>query len=189
MKRRHVKLPIEQGDIDGLCSVYSVLNSCKLLFGHGEKLDEQLFKTLCSGIDDLFPQILWEGTGVPTVYRLLKFADAWTQKHHRRRLHWRAPLMRTKFRRVEDYLERLRHDLDERAQHGRGVWIVGLGDPWDHWTTVNRISGRTVWFYDSWGLDRHRFDAFTFDEKKAGEGKGKKIMLDQHQSFLVWREN
>lgn len=187
MKRRRVRLPIEQGDIDGLCAVYSVLNSCKLLFGHGEKLDEKLFEVLCGAIADLFPEILWEGAGVPTVYKLLKAADAWTRRQHGAQLHWRAPLMRTTYRRVDDFLARLRADLDACAEQGRGVWIVGLGAPWEHWTIVDRIGERTVWFYDSWGMDRYRFDSFTFDAKKAGEAKGQKIMIDQHQSFLVWR--
>jgi hypothetical protein len=29
-----------------------VLNACKLLFNHSEKLDTQLFKALCKGIPD-----------------------------------------------------------------------------------------------------------------------------------------
>jgi len=39
MVRKALK-PEQQGHIDGMCAVYSVLNACKLLFDHSEKLDE-----------------------------------------------------------------------------------------------------------------------------------------------------
>lgn len=184
MIRKRARLPVEQGDIDGLCSIYATLNACKLMFGHTEKQDERLLEVLCKGVGDLFPQIVWDGTGVPTLYRLFRIADAWTQKKHKARLLWGAPLMRTKFSRVEDYFERLREELAAHGE-GRAVWIVGLGDPWDHWTAVDRIAGRTVYFFDSWGMKHYRFDSFTLDKTKAGEGTGKKIMIDTHQSFLL----
>lgn len=185
MTKRRARLPVEQGDIDGLCAVYATLNACKLLFGHTEKQDEKLFEVLCAGIADLFPQILWDGTGVPTMYRLFRIADAWVQKKHKARLVWSAPLMRTKFSRADRFFARLRGDLETAQETGRAAWIVGLGAPWEHWTVIERISGGVVWFYDSWGMGHYRFDSFTLDKGKAGEGKGKKIMIDTHQTFLL----
>lgn len=176
--------PVEQGDIDGLCSIYATLNACKLLFGHDEKQDEKLLETLCKGVGDLFPDIVFDGTGVPTMYRLFREADKWVRKKHKARLVWGAPLMRTKFRRPEDWFARLRGDL-EAFDEGKAAWIVGLGKPWEHWTVVERVSGGTVWFYDSWGMKRYRFDSFTLDKKKAGDKPGQKIMIDTHQSFFL----
>ena len=34
--------PEMQGHIDGMCSVYAVLNACKLMFDHTEQSDERL---------------------------------------------------------------------------------------------------------------------------------------------------
>jgi hypothetical protein len=34
-------------------------------------------------------------------------------------------------------------------------------------------------------MKHYRFDSFTLDKTKAGEGTGKKIMIDTHQSFLL----
>lgn len=184
MKKRHLR-PVQQGKIDGLCSIYATLNACKLLYGHTEKQDEKLLRVLCSGVADLFPQIVWEGTGVPTMYRLFRIADDWARKTHKRRLRWGAPLMRTTFSRPAAFFARLREDLDLDPEGGSAVWVAGLGEPWDHWTVIDRISDRAVWFYDSWGMGHYRFDSFTLNETKAGEGKGKKIMIDTHQSFLL----
>lgn len=176
--------PVEQGDIDGLCSIYATLNACKLMFGHGEKQDEKLLEILCKGVADLFPDIVFDGTGVPTMYRLFRIADEWVQKKHKARLVWSAPLMRTKFRRPEDWFARLRSDL-ESCEEGKAAWIVGLGKPWEHWTVAERVSDSSVWFYDSWGMKRYRFDSFTLDKTKAGEDPGQKIMIDTHQSFFL----
>ena len=63
MVRKALK-PEQQGHIDGMCAVYSVLNACKLLFDHSEKLDAQLFKALCEGTRNLFPKIVYDGTEV-----------------------------------------------------------------------------------------------------------------------------
>ena len=115
--------PVEQGDIDGLCSIYATLNACKLMFGHTEKQDEKLLEALCKGVGDLFPQIVWDGTGVPTMYRLFRIADAWVQKKHKVRLLWGAPLMRTKFRRPEHWFDRLRNDLNS-YEEGKAAWIA-----------------------------------------------------------------
>jgi hypothetical protein len=81
-------LPQHQGHIDGMCAVYSVLNACKLLFDHSEKLDRQLFKALCEAVPDLFPNIVYDGTQVAGVSRLLDAAKAWTNHIHKRELIW-----------------------------------------------------------------------------------------------------
>jgi hypothetical protein len=78
--------PEHQGHIDGMCAVYSVLNACKLLFDHTEKLDAQLFKALCEGIPDLFPKIVYDGTEVAGMSRLLNAAKTWTKHIHKREL-------------------------------------------------------------------------------------------------------
>ncbi|HMN73102.1 MAG TPA: hypothetical protein PKA55_14655 [Rhodoblastus sp.] len=184
MKKRRVRRPVEQGDIDGLCAIYSTLNACKLMFHQSEKQDEKLLETLCKGVADQFPRIVWEGAGVPTLYRLFRIADDWAQRKHKARLLWGAPLMRAKFDSADAFLDRLRAGL-EAFDDGAAVWIVGLGNPWHHWTVVERVTGRRVYFFDSWGMKHYRFDSFTLDENAAGEGRGKKIKIDPHQSFLL----
>lgn len=182
--KRRRKAPVEQGDIDGLCSIYATLNACKLMFSHDETQDEKLLEVLCRGVGDLFPQIVWDGTGVPTMYRLFRLADEWVASKHKARLLWGAPLMRRKFAAPEAYFAHLRGMIAAHGE-GRAVWVVGLGKPWDHWTVIDRISAGAVYFYDSWGMKRYRFDSFTLDKDKAGEGVGQKIMIDTHQSFLL----
>ncbi len=179
---RRFRQPQQQGRIDGLCAVYAALNACKLLHGGGWKLDEKLFRHLCQSIADLFPDIVYDGTGVNGVYRLLDAASAFVADETGRTLTWRAPLMRTKFDRVDRYFGRLRADLEVAPSR---AWIIGLNKPWDHWTVVRRVTAREVHFFDSYGMRRYPVSSFTIDKRKAGEGAGQKIMIDQHQSYLV----
>ncbi len=95
--------PQTQGHIDGLCAVYTVVNACKLLFDHSEKMDQQLFKALCLGTSDLFPKIVYDGTEVVGVRRLLDAAVEWTRRAHKCDLVWSQPLFRQNKATVEDY--------------------------------------------------------------------------------------
>jgi hypothetical protein len=177
--------PEHQGHIDGMCAVYSVLNACKLLFDHSEKLDTQLFKALCEGIPDLFPKIVYDGTEVAGISRLLNAAKTWTEHIHKRELIWSQPTHHKTFATVEDYFAYVRSALNG-SDGERQAAIVGLGKPWDHWTVVQRVGQRRAVFFDSWGFPRTTgFDYFTFDKEKAGEGDDEQTLLVYHQTFLL----
>jgi hypothetical protein len=177
--------PEQQGHIDGMCAVYSVLNACKLLFDHSEKMDERLFKALCEAIPDLFPNIVYDGTEVAGISRLLDAATAWADRVHKRELAWSQPTHRKTIATVEDYFAYVRSALNT-ADGKRTAAIVGLGKPWDHWTVVRTVGRRRAFFFDSWGFPRTTgFDCFTFDKKKAGEGDNEQILLVYHQTFIL----
>jgi hypothetical protein len=177
--------PEHQGHIDGMCAVYSVLNASKLLFDHSEKLDTQLFKALCEGIPDLFPKIVYDGTEVAGISRLLNAAKTWTEHVHKRELIWSWPTHHRTFAKVEDYFAYLRSALNG-SEGERKAAIVGLSKFWDHWTVVQRVGQRRAVFFDSWGFPRTTgFDYFTFDKEKAGEGDDEQTLLVYHQTFLL----
>jgi hypothetical protein len=177
--------PETQGHIGGMCAVYAVLNACKLLFDHSERTDEQLFKALCLGISDLFPKIVYGGTEVVGVRRLLGAAAAWTAHVHRRELLWSQPLFRKKIATVDEYFSWLRTEL-KPVESGRRAAIIGLGKPWRHWTVARSVRGGRAYYFDSWGFpDSTAFSYFTFDKDRAGEGKNQKTLLMQHQTFML----
>ena len=177
--------PEHQGHIDGMCAVYSVLNACKLLFDHSDKLDAKLFKALCEAIPDLFPKIVYDGTEVAGISRLLDAAKEWTAHIHKRELSWSQPIHRITITTVEDYFAYVRSALDS-GDGERKVAIIGLGKPWDHWTVVRSVERRRAVFFDSWGFpSKTDFDYFTFDKKKAGEGDDEQTLLVYHQTFII----
>jgi hypothetical protein len=177
--------PHRQGNIDGLCAVYAVLNACRLLFDHSEKMDERLFKALCLSISDLFPKIVYGGTEVEGLTRLLDGAKDWTARVHKRDLAWSQPLRRRTMPTVEAYFDYLRAEL-RPADGGRRAVIIGLGKPWEHWTVVRGVRGGRATYFDSWGFRASTaFSHFTFDKSRAGEGKNQKTLLMHHQTFVL----
>src|SRR5947209_8686665 len=100
--------PEMQGHIDGMCSVYAVLNACLLMFDHKEQSDERLFKFLCQSISDLFPDIIYEGTEVAGIKRLLDASVVWTANRHHREMTWSQPLQRRPMANVDEYFSYVR---------------------------------------------------------------------------------
>jgi hypothetical protein len=74
--------PDQQGKFDGLCAVYSILNSIKLLYHVGEDDLDAMFRSLCESLPDKFPRALWDGLGVPEIRRLLNYSVDYLSKYH-----------------------------------------------------------------------------------------------------------
>ena len=186
-RKPHALAPQQQGRIDGLCALYATLNGCKHLFEHAQRSDERLFKHLCeTAVPDLFPKIMYEGTDTKGVRRLLAGAADWARATHHRELAWSAPAWRRSFRTARDYFAFLRATLERLEEGERAVFVVGLATPLDHWTVFTGATASDALLFDSWGLDKSMpIDAFTLSAKQAGEGPGKKIQIDYHQTFMM----
>ncbi len=186
--------PQMQGRIDGLCALYTVLNACKLLFDHSERMDQRLLKALCKGAADLFPAIIYDGVEVDGLLRLLEAAQGWTKRVHRCDLICSRPLHRRKMETVGEYFTWLQSELTPGGETRRAA-IIGLGKPWEHWTVVSRVENRRAHYFDSWGFPNSYgsstgrnwtgFSYFTLDKEKAGEEKGQKALLEYHQTFIL----
>jgi hypothetical protein len=177
--------PEMQGHIDGMCSVYAVLNACKLMFDHAEQSDERLFKFLCQSISDLFPEIIYDGTEVAGIKRLLDASIAWTAKTHHREMTWSQPLKRQPMADVEEYFSYLRSQF-AASPEGRTAAIIGLGKPWGHWTVIRKVERDKAFFFDSWGFPKSKsFDFFTFNKSLAGEDTEDTTYLMYHQTFFM----
>jgi hypothetical protein len=177
--------PEMQGHIDGMCSVYAVLNACKFMFDDSEQSDERLFKFLCQSISDLFPKIIYDGTEVAGIKRLLDASIAWTAKTHRREMTWSQPLKRRPMADVEEYFSYVRTQFDA-SPGARTAAIIGLGKPWGHWTVIRKVERDKAFFFDSWGFPRSKpFDFFTFDKTQAGDDTEDTTYLMYHQTFFM----
>jgi hypothetical protein len=67
----------QQGKFDGLCGLYSILNTIKWLYHIDEDNLDAMFRSLCESLPDKFPQALWNGLGVPEIRRLLNSSNAY----------------------------------------------------------------------------------------------------------------
>jgi hypothetical protein len=184
--RRHpYSKPDQQGKFDGLCGVYAILNSMKLLYRLDEDDLDAMFRSLCKSLPEKFPQALWDGLGVPEIRRLLNYSADYLAKRHRHDdLHWHLPFLRKEFRSIDSFWRCVEEQI---SANDPTVVIIGLNKPWDHWTVAHKVTARAVEFFDSYGMRRYPFTSFTLNKAKAGDGPGQKILIDVHQSFRLSR--
>lgn len=192
--------PTMQGPIDGLCGFYTVLNSCKLTGvldalvagpGGDEEPEEALFAGLCKAKETrvLFPKIVWNGTEGPGMARILRAAQTWTERHSRLRLDYGQPALHRPGGTIEDYFNALRGAL--RPGPGeRKAFILGLAEPWDHWTVVRAVGETEVFIFDSWGfpdkgVDNVPIADFTLDPSAPGVEDCTRHLIDTKAGFLL----
>ncbi len=176
--------PERQGHIDGMCAIYAVLNACKLLFEHSEAQDLRLFRELCRKNPQLFPRIVYAGTEVGGVARLLAAAKDWVWREHGRELRFTRPARSKRFDDPEAFFTFLRDVVATKKTGEKTAAIIGIDHPWDHWTAVRSIGPRRVAFFDSWRFPaRTAFDYFTLDRKS--EDAKHKALLAYRQTFVL----
>lgn len=144
---------LSQGRLDGLCGLYSVINTYENLYSIGFSKCEKLFKELISHKADLFPTALHDGTELPVV---IEWAHA-ASEILRVNTEITQPFSKKRFVSTEDYFS----ELNPLVRPADTVAIVGLGKPWDHWTVIRAVRGRTVSFCDSYGLISKKTDWFS----------------------------
>lgn len=137
--------PLAQGKLDGLCGLYSTINSFDYLYDRLKFDDlERLFKRLIIAKADLFPKALYDGTQIDTVLEWANLAAGIVKAH----VEITRPFKYKKFASTSEYFKA----LATMVKPANAVAIVGLGAPWDHWTVIKDVRGRTVHFHDSYGL-------------------------------------
>jgi hypothetical protein len=186
------RTPYLQGQIDGLCGHYAIINTFQCLFPGTFTDDDawELMTILCGSIAGKFPAVIWKGAGVEDTVAMFKAAEnyAAATRHLKGRIFVTRPFARRKIDRVQDFWAAVGAWLDGTPNEGRRVAFIGIGYPDNHWTVVTRKSERSVTFFDSWELKRLALRQFTIsdDVAKANGGMHK---LDTRQTFLIERRS
>ena len=148
---RHTRA-FRQGDLDGLCGVYAVVNALRYLFqlkeDHCRALFAALIKALHRRCRRPHHPILW-GTSFSTLKRLIEAAQTCKVLDGAQTFQAR-PL---RLSRDQRNLPQLWSDLSQELTP-TCVAIVGLGGVADHWCVVYRVTPKTLWLLDSSGQTR-----------------------------------
>jgi len=155
-KRQRARRPYRQGDLDGLCGVYSVINALRAVCPElTTELSSRLFKQLMRCLRGRAKEPLDKvsaGLGRQTLGRLLKVAMAFVGRKLRvtvkaRRL---PKPVRATYR-----LDRLWRELTE-VLSPTCVAIIGLAGRTSHWTVATRIGPKHLFLLDSGNMKRVR---------------------------------
>jgi hypothetical protein len=141
-----------QGDLDGLCGVYSIVNALRYILHLRDERCQKLFERLIMALERDCPHLhqpLLRGMYFPQLKRLV--AVAAQSRVQGRNLRFEARSLRLK--RGQRTLPSLWTALD-REVGPACVAIVGITGATDHWCVVYRVTPRTLWLLDSSGQSR-----------------------------------
>lgn len=140
--------PYEQGALDGLCAVYSIVNAVRIVSGIGEEEARELFREIILYLEKTndLARILIEGIGLKTIGGIL--ADVVGEQISTRAM----PFKQYPDTPLDEFWTTMMSFLNNG---GRRAILIGLGGPmWDHWSIVESITEKQIHFFDSYKLKR-----------------------------------
>lgn len=141
-----------QGDLDGLCGVYSIVNALRYVFHLRDEQCQKLFGKLLKALEQdcgCLHQTLLTGMYLPRLKRLVGVASQ-CRLGDRDIIFQARPL---RLKRDQCSLPHLWAVL-ERELGPTCVAIVGVTGATDHWCVVYRVTSKTLWLLDSSGQTR-----------------------------------
>jgi predicted acetyltransferase len=138
-------LPYEQGYLDGLCGVYSVINATRLIYkGMREEEGMQLFSACMRHVETRksLGKVSTKGVDEKDIWSilrkvvLLKYA-----------IRVERPFAKIENQSTKAYLNVL-HDYFNQGKR-RAAIICLFCDDWDHWTVIRSISPKRIILFDS----------------------------------------
>jgi len=183
------RTPYLQGQIDGLCGLYAIVNVFQLIFPGSFDDDDawELMTKLCRSIAAKFPAVIWKGAGVEDTVKLFQAAQDYARatRHLGGEVVVTRPFARRKFDRVQDFWDEVGAWLEGGdPTTTKRLAFIGIGYPDNHWTVVTRKTGRSVTFFDSWELKRLSLRQFTISDDVA-RANGGMHKLDTRETFLI----
>lgn len=131
-------MPKYQGELDGLCGIYSIINALEEC---GEVFHEDIFKLACSALGkNRWPKVLWEGTTLKDMQNMLKHC---LEKHPNLKVNY--PFTKNPPLSNDEYWKRFDEIFADEATI---CAIIGVTQPSAHWIVATKEGGR-IWLSDS----------------------------------------
>lgn len=133
--------PFEQGHLDSLCGVYSIINATVAAAAPIKRLGKkdclELFGFLICALklDDELSGAVISGCHYPVLSKLLKVADCWLRDRHGLALQCRRPFNTKRSRRTSEAIAAIAANLAA----DRRVAIIRLTGADNHWTVVTSV--------------------------------------------------
>lgn len=134
--------PFQQGGLDSLCGLYSIVNAERIINGSSADQSQELFDTMVHFLSrrGLLARILLDG--VVSTHMLLVLKKV---------VNGRIPSIETPWSGqptpdLDTFWESMRTFLD--GTPGRAI-ILGLNGYHDHWTVIRHITSKSIFLFDS----------------------------------------
>jgi len=167
--------PYEQGYLDGLCGIYSVINAVRLLAKIDEEEATHLFKNILRHVEKSkkLSHIFTEGISPSDMNDILRCVVA--RKYP---IDWQRPYFRTGRPSVNAFWGRISDFMREDTKRTVILWMEDNDS--DHWSVVKTITAARMTFFDSAGVR-------SITRGRSGTAKGTSrsyILLPSNAFFL-----
>ncbi len=166
--------PFQQGGLDSLCGLYSIVNAERFINRSSDQGAQQLFNDIIHYLSRkrLLAKLLIGGVIHKQMLQILD--DVVGERITNKNIPWRGvptPVLDTFWKSMRDFLD---------GTPGRAV-ILGLNGFHDHWTVIETITDRSILLYDSALINRlPRSRCTTLIPK----GRRKHLLLPAQTYFL-----
>jgi hypothetical protein len=185
MVRRTGLVPFQQGDLDGLCGIYALINAIRLATADDTRdfpdaAWQEVFFTLLLEADEAVSTVEAVGLGIDPqpLFRVAQAAVRHMTDEHGLRLTVTHALRRGEARTLDVIL----HRLTELSQQPRSAVLICLTGFLDHWTVLRRVTGQSLTFFDSSGCARV---SLTNCHSKRLRGARRAYIIEPNGVFLV----
>lgn len=140
--------PEQQGSLDGLCGIYSVVNAVSYIAKLSAPQRNKLFEKLVHKLHKKIAVNIIDGTSQRQLQSLLKVSQRFLADSYNIKIEF-APLFRAG---VELDLENYLRYADIFLKYPRSAIIVEMDGIHSHWTCFTAITKKTIQLLDSDGL-------------------------------------
>ena len=150
--------PYEQGGLDGLCGVYSIINASRIINSFNSKECQELFEEIIKFLDSErnLSKLLISGLDINIIGQILNNVKNINIKK-------KMPYKRENKTTLGEFWTGMQNFLEKP---NRAI-LLGLGGVHDHWTVVESISEKQIKLFDSDKLKRiNRSSCTTGDPDK-----------------------
>lgn len=150
--------PYKQGDLDGLCGIYAVVNGLRHVLDWNVRhyTDHDLFQLVAGAVPKAdYPDVLWEGMALERLLRIARRATRYLAEEWNEEVLIETPFVNVEFSDLAAYLTALRHALSQAPSVALlGIlWPKGEGGG-GHWTALEKVTANHLYLLDSGGRRR-----------------------------------
>lgn len=140
--------PYEQGKLDCMCGIYSVVNAARIIRNLNDDQSQELFKQIVFYLKDIkeLPTILTEGMNIHVLGGILR--EVISEGIQRSIPFHKKPQIG-----IGDFWVEMMQFLNEGEDLGeRRTILLSLDGAHEHWTVIRSMTGRGITLFDSDGL-------------------------------------
>ena len=140
--------PYEQGALDSLCGIYSIVNAMRVIEGLSNEESQKLFKKIIAYLEENKSLAETLASGISITVMGTIFKDVIGDQINRA-----IPFQKHTDVSISEFWKEMTRFLHEKRPKGeKRVILLSLGGLHDHWTIVRKISNKRIWLFDSIGL-------------------------------------